>query len=188
MLSIKKQSRDSLPGNGKTFGENIEAPHSPVLSNNPSTKIVENITPVNMEKQENLITGEEDEEVILKAKTKLLQFEAGIWANKGLGNTKLMKHKETSKTRLVFRTEAGTVSLNMPIIPNMEVTFHQQRNLKFAGLNAIGEAPFKAGTFSLGFSVMSEKDEMYKHLNNAIATATTSSEKNPPETENTLLL
>jgi hypothetical protein len=175
-----KAGRDSLGTPGKTFGENIEAPHSPVL-NNPSTKIEETITPPNIEKQENLITGEEDEDIILKAKTKLLQFESGVWANKGIGMAKLMKHKETSKSRLVMRAEAGTVLLNMPIIPNMEVTFHQQRNLKFVGLNAVGEAPFKAGTFSLCFSVASEKDEMYKHLNNAIASATTSSEKKEEE-------
>jgi len=168
----------------KTFGENIEAPHSPVLPSSPSSKPVETTTPLNIEKQENIITGEEDEDLIFKARTKLLQFENGIWGNKGIGIAKLMKHKETSKTRLVMRVEAsGTVLLNVPIIPNMEVSYHQQRNLKFVGVNATGEAPFKAGTFSICFSVPNEKEEMFKHLNNAIATVPKSAAASTSETK-----
>jgi len=166
-----QKGKDSILATPKkgTFGQDVAAPHSPVDTN---SKISETpVSEIKPEKQENLVTGEEDEEVIFKSRVKLFEFEDGTWGNKGVGLAKLMKHKESSKTRIVMRVEgSGTVLLNVPIIPNMEVTFHQQKNLKFMGVNAKGEAPYKPGSFSLCFSVPTEKDEMYKHLNNAIAT------------------
>jgi len=168
-----KAGRESFGTPGKTFGENIDAPHSPVVPSNPESRAVESSTPLAIpEKQENIVTGEEEEEIVCKARVKLLQFEGNAWNNKGIGLAKLMKHKETAKTRLVMRVEgSGTVLLNVPLLPHMEVSYHQQKNLKFVGVNAKGEPPFKAGTFSMCFSVATEKDEMYKQLNNAIANA-----------------
>jgi hypothetical protein len=165
-----QKGKDSILATPKkgTFGQDVPAPHSPV---DTTSKVIDlPNSDVKPEKQENLVTGEEDEEVIFKARVKLFEFEDANWGNKGVGLAKLMKHKESSKSRLVMRVEgSGNVLLNVPIIPNMEVTFHQQKNLKFIGVNAKGEAPFKPGTYSLCFSVPTEKDEMYKHLNNAIA-------------------
>jgi hypothetical protein len=166
-----QKGKDSILATPKkgTFGQDVAAPHSPVDTNSKISETT--VSEIKPEKQENLVTGEEDEEVIFKSRVKLFEYEDGCWGNKGVGLAKLMKHKESSKTRIVMRVEgSGTVLLNVPIIPNMEVTFHQQKNLKFMGVNAKGEAPYKPGSFSLCFSVPTEKDEMYKHLNNAIAT------------------
>jgi hypothetical protein len=165
-----QKGKDSILATPKkgTFGQDVAAPHSPV---DTTSKIIDSTTSdIKPEKQENLVTGEEDEEVIFKARVKLFEFEEANWGNKGVGLAKLMKHKESSKSRLVMRVEgSGNVLLNVPIIPNMEVTYHQQKNLKFIGVNAKGEPPFKPGTYSLCFNVPTEKDEMYKHLNSAIA-------------------
>jgi hypothetical protein len=173
-----QKGKDSILATPKkgTFGQDVAAPHSPVDTNSKISETT--VSEIKPEKQENLVTGEEDEEVIFKSRVKLFEFEEGTWGNKGVGFAKLMKHKESSKTRLVMRVEgSGTVLLNIPIIPNMEVTYHQQKNIKFMGVNAKGEAPFKPGSFSLSFSVPTEKEEMYKHLNNAIATVPKSAAK-----------
>jgi hypothetical protein len=179
-----QKGKDSILATPKkgTFGQDVAAPHSPV---DTTSRVVETaISDVKPEKQENLVTGEEDEELIYKARVKLFEFEEANWGNKGVGTAKLMKHKESSKTRLVMRVEgSGTVLLNVPIIPNMEVTYHQQKNLKFVGVNAKGEAPFKPGTYSLCFSVPTEKDEMYKHLNSAIASVPKSAATTTNETK-----
>lgn len=34
---------------------------------------------------------------------------------------------------------AGSVLLNVPVIPNMEANYHQQKNIQFLGVNAKGE-------------------------------------------------
>jgi hypothetical protein len=105
---------------------------------------------------------------------------------------------------LVMRVEgAGNVLLNVPLIANMEVNYHQQKNIQFIGVNAKGEGililfwifylficrcddacinliiplvvilvgPYKPGNYSLCFSVATEKEDMFKKLKAAIATA-----------------
>ncbi|XP_006649912.1 ran-binding protein 1 homolog a-like [Oryza brachyantha] len=57
-------------------------------------------------------TGEEDEEVLLDLKAKLYRFdkEGNQWKERGTGTVKLLKHKETSKVRLVMR-QAKTLKI-----------------------------------------------------------------------------
>jgi len=89
---------------------------------------------------------------------------------KGIGLAKLMKHRTNDKMRLVMRVEgAGNVLLNIPILSNMEVNYHQQKNIQFIGVNAKG--PFKPSNFSVQFASSADKSDMYKHLNSAIAEA-----------------
>jgi len=155
----------------KTFGQDVDAPTSPVSTTVRIDDASSEKKPA-IEKQENIVTGEENEDLLFKARVKLFEFEDCSWGNKGIGMTKLMKAKDTGKTRLVMRVEgSGNVLLNVPIIPNMEVNFHQQKNVQFIGVNAKGEGPFKPGNFSLCFSVATEKEEMFKQLKSAVASA-----------------
>ncbi|KAL6648316.1 hypothetical protein ACP70R_012540 [Stipagrostis hirtigluma subsp. patula] len=57
-------------------------------------------------------TGEEDEDVLLDMKAKLYRFdkEGNQWKERGTGTVKLLKHKETSKVRLVMR-QAKTLKI-----------------------------------------------------------------------------
>lgn len=52
-------------------------------------------------------TGEEDEHVILKQRSKLFRFDrdAKEWKEKGLGDIKIMKHKETGVYRVLMRRD-----------------------------------------------------------------------------------
>ena len=43
------------------------------------------------------VTGEEDEEVLFDQKAKLYRFESGEWKERGLGQCKLLQHKERKK-------------------------------------------------------------------------------------------
>ncbi|WOL14817.1 ran-binding protein [Canna indica] len=57
-------------------------------------------------------TGEEDEDVLIDFKAKLYRFdkEGNQWKERGSGNVKLLKHKETGKIRLVMR-QAKTLKI-----------------------------------------------------------------------------
>ncbi|XP_062215925.1 ran-binding protein 1 homolog c-like [Phragmites australis] len=57
-------------------------------------------------------TGEEDEDVLLDMKAKLYRFdkEGNQWKERGTGTVKLLKHKETTKVRLVMR-QAKTLKI-----------------------------------------------------------------------------
>ena len=50
-------------------------------------------------------TGEEDEEELYSQRSKLYRFRDGDWKERGLGEAKLLKHKETSKVRFMLRQE-----------------------------------------------------------------------------------
>ena len=51
------------------------------------------------------VTGEEAEECIYKQRAKLYRFRDDQWKERGVGNCKLMRHKENKKIRLVMRQE-----------------------------------------------------------------------------------
>ncbi|KAI5125046.1 hypothetical protein M0805_007470 [Coniferiporia weirii] len=52
-------------------------------------------------------TMEEDEEVLFKLRAKLFRFDNGenAWKERGTGDVRLLKHKETKKVRLVMRRD-----------------------------------------------------------------------------------
>lgn len=61
---------------------------------------------VQLEKVE-VKTNEEDEEVLYKVRAKLFKFHADSkeWKERGTGDVKFLKHKETKKTRLLMRRD-----------------------------------------------------------------------------------
>jgi Ran-binding protein 1 len=52
-------------------------------------------------------THEEDEDVLFKIRAKLFRFDttSSEWKERGTGDVRLLKHKETEKTRLVMRRD-----------------------------------------------------------------------------------
>jgi Ran-binding protein 1 len=51
------------------------------------------------------VTGEEAEECIFKMRAKLYRMRDEQWKERGTGNCKLMRHKESKKIRFVMRQE-----------------------------------------------------------------------------------
>ncbi|RLV95275.1 Nucleoporin NUP2 [Spathaspora sp. JA1] len=84
------------------------------------------IAQLSSEKMENVGTGEEDEELIYSKRCKLMQLDPkdkkNPYVNKGVGDLKILKHKETQKTRILIRTdgEVGRVLLNTLISKDLK--------------------------------------------------------------------
>ena len=51
------------------------------------------------------VTGEEAEECIFKMRCKLYRMRDEQWKERGTGNCKLLRHKESKKIRFVMRQE-----------------------------------------------------------------------------------
>jgi Ran-binding protein 1 len=51
------------------------------------------------------VTGEENEECIFKMRCKLFRMRDQQWKERGIGNCKLMRDKETKKIRFIMRQE-----------------------------------------------------------------------------------
>jgi len=75
-------------------------------------------------KEEEVKTLEENEEVLLKMRAKLFRFDAENqeWKERGLGDVKFLKHKETQKVRLLMRREKTLkICANHYISPAMKL-------------------------------------------------------------------
>ncbi|XP_031847905.1 E3 SUMO-protein ligase RanBP2 [Nomia melanderi] len=69
-------------------------------------------------------TGEEDEEVLYCHRAKLFRYDKTVneWKERGLGDIKLLRHKETGKLRLIMRREQiFKLCLNHFVLPNLEM-------------------------------------------------------------------
>jgi len=79
---------------------------------------------VNLEKVE-VKTNEELEETVFKMRAKLFKFDrdAREWKERGTGDVKLLKHKESKKVRLVMRRDkTHKVCANHYIAPDMKLS------------------------------------------------------------------
>lgn len=85
------------------------------------------IAPVIKLEEVAVTTGEEDEDVLLDLKAKLYRFDKELnqWKERGTGNVKLLKHKETGKVRLVMR-QAKTLKIcaNHLVVPSIKMQEH----------------------------------------------------------------
>jgi len=71
-----------------------------------------------------VVTGEEDEEILFEDRAKLYRFadETKEWKERGLGQAKLLKNKETGKVRFLMRREQTfKVCANHFLLPGMKL-------------------------------------------------------------------
>lgn len=110
-----KESPFTFGSPGKSFGFNFVAKSptkSPGAGENSEEEVVESddihFSPViPLPDKVEVKTGEEDEEVLYSHRAKLFRFDKAIneWKERGLGDIKLLRHRETGKLRLIMRRE-----------------------------------------------------------------------------------
>ena len=79
--------------------------------------------------------GEEDEDVIFEVKAKASSFDASskTWTGRGVGLFRVLKHRETSKARMVLRQETiGKVILNAALLSAMKYDHAGNKAVKMA--------------------------------------------------------
>ncbi|XP_029155568.1 E3 SUMO-protein ligase RanBP2 [Nylanderia fulva] len=75
-------------------------------------------------------TGEEDEEVLYSHRAKLYRFDTAVkeWKERGLGDIKLLRHKETGKLRLIMRRDhVLKLCLNHHLSSELEFTSKDEK-------------------------------------------------------------
>jgi len=111
----KEEQDDEPKGKSKKGDDEEEAPESPDVHFEPL---------VNLEKVD-IKTNEESEEAVFKMRAKLFKFDrdAREWKERGTGDVKLLKHKESGKVRLVMRRDkTHKVCANHYIVPDMKLS------------------------------------------------------------------
>jgi len=69
-----------------------------------------------------VVTNEENEETLFKVRAKLFRFTTGEWKERGVGDIKFLKHKETGKIRALMRREKTLkICANHYILPAIKL-------------------------------------------------------------------
>ena len=116
--------------------------------------------------KENHTTLEEDEEVLFKIKAKLFRFDKGEnnWKERGLGDVKFLRHKETKKIRLLMRREKTLkICMNHYVSPVMrlEPNVGSDRSWVWTCSADFADEQAKAEVFAIRFAT-SENAQSFK--------------------------
>lgn len=113
-----------------------------------------------------VITGEEEEEEVFRARCKLYILEDGSkWKERGVGYLKLNAHTKTKKSRLLMRTE-GTfrVILNTPATKSLTMDRASERSVRFQGLSVEEDKDSNYSTFLARFGSKDDLDTLLSTL------------------------
>ena len=85
-----------------------------------------------------VVTGEEDEKVLFKARTKLYRFVEKQWKERGLGELKILHNELTGRVRIVMRREqVHKVCANHALTPEMTVSLKSPNEKKLLTWQAL---------------------------------------------------
>lgn len=86
--------------------------------------------------------GEEDEEVLFAVKAKAMIFESSDkgWATRGVGKLRVLKHRDTSKTRILLKQDpSGKIILNAALLSTMKYEYMQNKSIKLGVATDVGK-------------------------------------------------
>jgi hypothetical protein len=86
--------------------------------------------------------GEEDEDVLFAVKAKAMIFESKDkgWATRGVGKLRVLKHRDTAKTRVLLKQEpSGKIILNAALLGTMNYEHAQNKSVKLGVATDVGK-------------------------------------------------
>lgn len=148
----------------KKTGEEEDAPESPEVHFEPV---------VTLEKVE-VKTNEENEEVLYKVRAKLFRFDgdAKEWKERGTGDVKFLKHKDTKKVRLLMRRDKTLkVCANHIIAPEyvLKPNVGSDRSWVYTCTADVAEGEAGAFTFAIRFGNKENADKFKEEFEKAQA-------------------
>lgn len=117
-------------------------------------------------------TNEEDEEVVFKVRAKLFRFHADSkeWKERGTGDVKFLKHKQTNKTRIVMRRDKTLkICANHLIAPEYELKANigSDRSWVYTVAADVSEGEPEAQTLAIRFGNKENADKFKEHFDAA---------------------
>lgn len=126
---------------------------------------------VHLEKVE-VKTNEENEDVVFKVRAKLFRFhsESKEWKERGTGDVKFLKHKETGKTRIVMRRDKTLkICANHLISPDYELkpNIGSDRSWVYTVTADVSEGEPEAQTLAIRFGNKENADKFKEAFDTA---------------------
>merc|ERR1719234_350558 len=118
-----------------------------------------------------VVTGEEDEEVMFEERAKLFRFsdESKEWKERGLGQVKILKDKATGKVRFLMRREQTfKVCANHQIISTMKLDkMGSNKKARIWGAQDFADEELKTEKFCIKFKTEEQADNFEQKFNEA---------------------
>ncbi|CAK7903179.1 nucleoporin Nup2p [[Candida] anglica] len=177
-FSFGSKPNDSKPASAFNFASNGTAPTPTTNGSATADDAVEeeeanvNFTPVaslGNEKVDTSKTGEEDEELLYTKRAKLMLFvpsnKEQPYANKGLGELKVLKNNQTNKSRILVRADGGLRVLLNALV-NKDVQYDTIGNGSMVRVPTVN-ADKSIETFILKVKTPQDGQDLLKVLNEA---------------------
>ncbi|XP_069959256.1 E3 SUMO-protein ligase RanBP2 isoform X4 [Cherax quadricarinatus] len=98
-----------------------------------------------------VVTGEEEEDILYAHRAKLFRLVCGEWKERGLGDIKILSHKQACKIRLLMRREqVHKICLNHCLTKDMEFRKKDDKTFYWAALDYSESCP-QNETFAIRF-------------------------------------
>lgn len=117
-------------------------------------------------------TNEEEEEVMFKVRAKLFRFHADTneWKERGTGDVKFLKHKESGKTRIVMRRDKTLkICANHYVQPEYELkpNIGSDRSWVYVVNADVSEGEPEVQTLAIRFGNKENADKFKEHFETA---------------------
>jgi Ran-binding protein 1 len=133
-------------------------------------------------------TNEESEETVFKMRAKLFKFvkDTSEWKERGTGDVRLLKHKETGKTRIVMRRDKTLkVCANHYVTPDMSLqpNISSDRSWVWSAAADVSEGEAESMTLAIRFANSDNANLFKEAFEKARADNTALSKSSEPEDE-----
>ncbi|XP_051162746.1 E3 SUMO-protein ligase RanBP2-like [Leptopilina boulardi] len=117
-----------------------------------------------------VITGEENEEIIYSHRAKLFRFDTNTkeWKERGIGDIKLLKHNETKKLRLIMRRDQILkLCLNHALTSDIDITVRDEKTWTWSAAD-YSEGEIEYSQFACRFKTPEIAKEFKTSIDNAL--------------------
>lgn len=171
MFGGAKSKQDSLKKEEDTPKQDDSANKEEDDDNAPESPDVHFEPLVKLEKVE-IKTNEEDEETLFKIRAKLFRFDKEVneWKERGTGDCKILKHKDTGKVRLLMRRDKTLkICANHYLSPEYKLSpnIGSERSWVYNVASDISEGEPEAQTLAIRFSNKENADKFKEEFEKA---------------------
>lgn len=113
-------------------------------------------------------TGEENEDIMFSERCKLFRHSSNEWKERGIGNIKILKNKETGKYRILMRREAiHKLCANHAITQDLELKTSAKENQLLWAANDFSEGEVQKEMFLVRFKHVEQAKQFKEAFENA---------------------
>ena len=172
-LALTASNKDSGLGGGSAGMLLFSTPSSNEIQTHDNFESTAEFKPiVKLSSDIKLQSGEENELVLFSHRAKLYRFDTSAkqWKERGIGDIKILKHKETGKFRVLMRRyQIQKLCCNHLIVKGMALTARNEKSFQWITLGDLSEEGIKYELFAVRFKLEKTASTFQKNFNDCLS-------------------